>query len=192
MFENFFFFFFTFLFLRHNHFQITTDWESFFFLSFSLCQSPLHLQRNYRWSQGGQVPPLTPPLAPPLPCNHGNPYNHIFLRHFIEQYPCLFYQAPFRVLFDEVCGKYGRTLWQERCVRLGGGVVCPLKGVSDNGWDCIEISRRRSLLVLIIPCQVRTQKCTVTEVFIVEIWAFRGLHQVFIVWPCWLVSSVCY
>ena len=33
---------------------------SHFFLSFSLCKSPLHLQRNFRWSQGGQVPPLAP------------------------------------------------------------------------------------------------------------------------------------
>ena len=33
---------------------------SHFFLSFSLCQSPLHLQISFRWRQGGQVPPLAP------------------------------------------------------------------------------------------------------------------------------------
>ena len=39
--------------------------ENHFFLSFSLCQNPLHIQGNFRWSKGGQVPPR-PPLAPPL------------------------------------------------------------------------------------------------------------------------------
>ena len=36
---------------------------SHFFLSFSLCQSPLHLQRNFRWSQGGAGAPPGTPLA---------------------------------------------------------------------------------------------------------------------------------
>ena len=52
-------FFLLFFFLCQNHFQVTINWNHFF-LSFSLCQSllrlQLHIQRNFRWSQGGRCP----------------------------------------------------------------------------------------------------------------------------------------
>ena len=68
MFEN--FFFFTFFFLCHNHFPVSTNWESFFPFFF-LCQSALrwqlHMQWNFRWSHeggGGGVVSAGDPLPP--------------------------------------------------------------------------------------------------------------------------------
>ena len=66
-------FFFTFLFLCQTTFKLQPI-ESHFFLSFSFCQSPLHIQRNFRWST---CPPW-PPLAPPL----------IYILIFISIYSC--------------------------------------------------------------------------------------------------------
>ena len=58
------FFFFTFLFLCQNHYQVSINWESFCFFVFCVCQSPLrlqlHIQKNFRWSQGGRCPPSPP------------------------------------------------------------------------------------------------------------------------------------
>ena len=48
---------------------------SHFFLSFSLCQSPLHSQRNFRWSQGGRCPPSPP---------SGSATGYIYLLHHIS------------------------------------------------------------------------------------------------------------
>ena len=61
-------FFFYFLFLvsdslsSFNHLELVFP---FFFLWQSLLRLQLHIQGNFRWSQGGKCP-LCPPLAPPL------------------------------------------------------------------------------------------------------------------------------
>ena len=66
MFEKTFFFYFLFLvsdsLSSFNHLELVFP---FFFLWQSLLRLQLHIQGNFRWSQGGKCP-LCPPLAPPL------------------------------------------------------------------------------------------------------------------------------